>query len=344
MDPSYINSNLSHTPRHSRSQQEYVQGIVAGDRVIISECITLLESTHDVKRNLGLSVLAACPPPQKTTLRLGITGTPGVGKSTFIENFGLALIAQKRRIAVLAVDPSSAVSQGSILGDKTRMETLSVNPDAFIRPTPSANMLGGTAAHTGETISLCEAGGFDTILIETVGVGQSEIEVDNLVDVSVLLLQPGAGDDMQGIKRGILEKADIIIVHKADGPQLELARKTKQLYDQTLQMFQHDIAQWQRPIILVSSIDKIGFDGIEGAINQFVALSRQSGQWEAKRQNQAKRYLSSIAEQISLDFFKNLTAYKDALNESYQSNKNLYSRITNLQNNLKSIIDKLEDK
>lgn len=268
-----INPNIrSAANKHIKQMRDinyYLNGIREGNRFILSESITLLESNIPEKRALGLNILNELDSQNSNTLRIGITGTPGVGKSTFIEVMGKYFIKQGHKVAVLAIDPSSHIHKGSILGDKTRMQDLSTMPEAYIRPTASGAILGGTAIHTKETITLCEAAGFDTVLIETVGVGQSEVEVGFMTDVNILLLQPGAGDDIQGIKRGIMENADIFVINKSDGPQLPLAKQTKLLYRNAVQLLQHQVEGWKCPIFLASSTTNTGLDEIYKSILKY---------------------------------------------------------------------------
>jgi LAO/AO transport system kinase len=342
LDPSYVNLNLKHKPRSQRSIDEYVHGLLANQRSIISECITLIESTNIDKRGLATEILSKLPTTaSRNTFRIGITGTPGVGKSTFIEAIGLELIKAEHKVAVLAIDPTSVISQGSILGDKTRMETLSNHASAYIRPTPTSNVLGGTAAHTYETVAICEAAQYDRILIETVGVGQSEIEVDNLVDINILLLQPGAGDEMQGIKRGILEKADIIIVHKADGIQLELARKTQNTYGQTLNMFKNNLPNWKCPVILVSSITKDGIADVVTTLDNFQSMSTQSGHFDDKRNIQENIYLRTTAHRMITDLVEKNEAVRQVIDEQVGGTFSIFEKMATVQKKLTNLIQKL---
>ena len=281
-----INPDFSVNVRKANTSAYYIEGLKDKNRFILSECITLIESKNISKRKLADAVLSDLPESQAQTIRIGITGSPGVGKSTFIESFGLHLIGHNHRPAILAIDPSSQANKGSILGDKTRMNELSSHEDAYIRPSPSGAVLGGTAAHTKDAILLCEAAGFDIILVETVGVGQSETEVDNITDVNILLLQPGAGDDIQGIKRGIVENADIFVINKADGTQYELARLSRSSYKNALQLFHHDISGWTCPVILTSSIQKIGLDEVYKSVLEYVVLLKENNQFISRRQLQ----------------------------------------------------------
>jgi LAO/AO transport system kinase len=250
----------------------------------LSECITLAESTHPEKQKLAWSVLEQSDDFRKRNcLRVAVTGTPGVGKSTFIERLGLLLTSMDKNVAVLSIDPSSPHSKGSILGDKTRMPELSTHAQAYVRPSPSGNVLGGVAANTKEAILLCEAAQFDVVLVETVGVGQSESEVKNMTDLTILLLQPGAGDDLQGIKRGIVEMADVVVVHKADGLQSDLARQTKKFYEEALHYFHHEISDWQVPVILASSVENTGIDQVYDKVGAFYELLVQSQMLQERR-------------------------------------------------------------
>ncbi len=285
-----INPDFSIKGRKTKDLTYYLDGLQNKNRYILSESITLLESTHEVKRKLAEAILASLTTVPYATIRIGITGSPGVGKSTFIETFGMYLLEQKHRIAILAVDPSSQKNKGSILGDKTRMQNLAVHPDAFIRPSPAGNVLGGTAAYTKEAIQLCESAGFDIIMVETVGVGQSEIEVDYITDINILLLQPGAGDDIQGIKRGIVENADVFIINKADGQQLELAKQTKIAYTNAIQLFHHDIKDWTCPVLLTSATENTGMEQVYESIIQYIRLLKQNGQFYIRRQLQENKW------------------------------------------------------
>lgn len=288
-----INPDFSIKSRKTKELNYYIDGLKSKNRFILSECITLLESTNEAKRKLAEDILDAVTSLQDGSLRVGITGSPGVGKSTFIETFGSYLLQQKHKIAILAIDPSSQKNKGSILGDKTRMQYLAVQPDVFIRPSPAGMVLGGTAAYTKEAIQLCEAAGFDYIIVETVGVGQSEIEVDHITDINLLLLQPGAGDDIQGIKRGIVENADIFIINKADGQQIELAKQTKIAYSNALQLFHHDVKNWICPVLLTSAIENTGMPQVYESIKQYVGLLKKNKQFMIRRQLQEKKWFEN---------------------------------------------------
>lgn len=297
-----INPNYS-LPRKVEKELTYYQnGILSGDRFVLSQLITLLESDLTQKRDLGIKVLDVLSSTQTKSIRVGITGSPGVGKSTFIESFGLFLISKDHHPAILAIDPSSKANKGSILGDKTRMNQLSNHPKAYIRPTASGNILGGTAAHTKECIQVCEAAGFDFILIETVGVGQSETEVDDITDVNLLLLQPGSGDDIQGIKRGIVENADIFIINKADGQQLALAKEAKAFYENALHLFHHEIENWQSPVLLISSLENVGMDIIYQSIATYIENLKEKNIFNTRRQNQEEKWFEKQSILMSQKF------------------------------------------
>lgn len=300
--------NPDFVPKHKKVKEleYYLHGLETGNRFILSECITLLESTDDIKRNLAIEILKRLPTNFQNTFRIGITGSPGVGKSTMIEALGVYALSQSKRPAILAIDPSSQINHGSILGDKTRMQTLSTHNDAFIRPSPSGSVLGGTAAFTKEAILLCEAGGFDFIIVETVGVGQSEIEVDHITDVNILLLQPGAGDEIQGIKRGIMENADIFVITKADGVQAELAQQTKKYFSSAINLFHHEVEGWKCPVIITSSITNTNIDQVYTAIEDYFALLQSRNLLNILRQKQEKRWFEKQTfEMIKKQFFEN---------------------------------------
>ncbi len=256
--------------RRPLTVDDYVEGIRQKDRTILARGITLVESSNPDHQRLAQELLKALLPETGRSKRIGISGTPGVGKSTFIEAFGKLLTSQGKTVAVLAVDPTSQVSGGSILGDKTRMNELAIDPNAFIRPSPSGDTLGGVARRTRESLYLCEAYGFDYVLVETVGVGQSETTVAQMVDLFVMLLQPGAGDDLQGIKRGILEVVDLVVVTKDDGDQRMTIQKAKHDYQQALQILRHD--GWMPPVLSCSAVTKSGLSEIQETIESYFQL------------------------------------------------------------------------
>lgn len=247
---------------HRKESQYYINGVKAGDKYILSKAITLMESELSFDRLLAIEILRELSLNSSHSIRIGITGVPGVGKSTFIETFGNYLISIGKKVAVLAVDPSSEKTGGSILGDKTRMSSLSNNDSAFIRPSPTKNTLGGVSSATRENILLCEAAGYDVIIVETVGVGQSETHVRNMVDFFLLLMLPGAGDELQGIKKGIMEMADGLIINKADGSNLMLAKQAMSDYKNALHMFSPTESGWIPKVEICSALKKTGIDEV----------------------------------------------------------------------------------
>ena len=275
----------------------YRDGVRAGDRRMVAKAITLLESRRAEHAEVGQAVLEALVPFTGGAVRLGVTGTPGVGKSSFIEALGLHLVGLGRQVAVLAVDPSSPRSGGSILGDKTRMERLAQEPTAFIRPSPSGGSLGGVAHRTRETLLVCEAAGFDVVIVETVGVGQSEAAVASMVDFFAVLLQPGAGDELQGMKKGVLELADALVVNKADGDLRDAARRAALEYQHALDLLRPASAHWRPPVLLASAGTGEGI----GAFWETVLAHREalgtSGELELRRREQARAWMWSLVEE-----------------------------------------------
>jgi LAO/AO transport system kinase len=274
--------------KRSFNVAEIVKGILVRNISILSTAITLVESNLSKHRLIANQIIEKCLPYSGNSVRVGITGVPGAGKSTFIETLGTYLIKQNHKLAVLAIDPSSEQSGGSILGDKTRMEELSAEKNAFIRPSPSSGSLGGVARKTRETIILCEAAGFDTIFIETVGVGQSETKVHSMVDFFLLLMLAGAGDELQGIKRGIMEMADTIIINKADGNNINKAKLAKKEYENALHMFPPSESGWIPNVLLTSAIKNTGINEVWNSIIDYKKLAKQNQYWQHKRQQQAK--------------------------------------------------------
>jgi LAO/AO transport system kinase len=272
-------------------------GVRAGDRRSIAKTITLLESRRPDQAVLGQAVLEELVPHTGAAVRLGITGTPGVGKSTFIEALGLHLIEAGHRVAVLAVDPSSPRSGGSILGDKTRMERLAQESAAFIRPSPSGGSLGGVAYRTRETLLVCEAAGFDVVIVETVGVGQSEVAVASMVDFFAVLLQPGAGDELQGMKRGVLELADALVVNKADGEQRDAARRARTAYRHAVSLLRPVSPHWHPPVLLASARSGEGIEGFWNDVLRHRELLGAAGEIEARRSRQARAWMWSLVEE-----------------------------------------------
>jgi LAO/AO transport system kinase len=272
-------------------------GVRAGDRRALAKAITLVESTRTDHQAAAQRLLELLLPATGRAVRVGITGVPGVGKSTFIEAFGLFLIAQGHRVAVLAVDPSSARSGGSILGDKTRMARLSAAPEAFIRPSPSAGSLGGVTRRTREALLVCEAAGYDVVLVETVGVGQSEVAVASMVDFFLVLMLAGAGDELQGIKKGILELADALAVNKADGDNVRKAERAAAEYRGALRLFRHSSPSWDPPVVTVSGLEGKGMDAVWSIVGQHRAKLTESGELEEKRRAQQQAWLWSMLDE-----------------------------------------------
>jgi LAO/AO transport system kinase len=273
-----------------------------GDRRALAKAITLVESTRDDHRQQTAELLETLIPDAGNSIRIGISGAPGVGKSTFIEVLGSHLIKLGHSVAVLAVDPSSAVTGGSILGDKTRMETLAFAEKAFVRPSPAGSTLGGVARRTRESMLLCEAAGFDIILVETVGVGQSETTVADMTDMFLLLLLPAGGDELQGIKRGIMELADLILVNKADGDQVALAARTMGDYRSAVQFLASRFDDWQTPVMSCSSINDEGIVEVWGQVDAFKEILSKTGQLQQRRAEQAKAWMwSEMTESLVAD-------------------------------------------
>jgi LAO/AO transport system kinase len=282
--------------------QPLAQQIIKGDRRALAKAITLVESTRADHGEQAVQLLAELMPHTGKSIRIGVSGAPGVGKSTFIESLGNYLTGQGHQVAVLAVDPTSAVSGGSILGDKTRMEALSVNPKAFVRPSPAGTTLGGVTRRTRESLLLCEAAGYDVIIVETVGVGQSETAVSDMTDMFLLLLSPGGGDDLQGIKRGIMELADLVLVNKADGDQASIANQTVSDYRGALQFMQARTPSWTPKVDSCSALDNQGVDQAWTIIQAFRVALTQSGELETLRAQQAKAWMwAETAEALIAD-------------------------------------------
>ena len=286
------------------SASDYIQGILSGNRMLLSQAITIIESSLPAHKQLAREIINACLPHTHASIRIGITGVPGVGKSTFIEALGSYITAQEHQLAVLAIDPSSERTGGSILGDKTRMENLAANPRAFIRPSPSAGSLGGVARKTKETIVLCEAAGFDVIFVETVGVGQSETAVKSMVDFFLLLMLPGAGDELQGIKKGIMEMADALIINKADGDNVTRAKLAMQQYRNAMHLFPASPSGWIPRVEMCSSLNNTGIESLWALIGEYQKMSKENGYFLKNRKSQEIQILhESIRQQLSDDFF-----------------------------------------
>ncbi|MCB9360170.1 MAG: methylmalonyl Co-A mutase-associated GTPase MeaB [Flavobacteriales bacterium] len=285
----------------------YLEGILEGNITVLSKAITLLESTKIENNKLAEEIIELCLPFSGNSLRIGVTGVPGVGKSTFIESFGSYLIKEHdKKIAVLAIDPSSQKSGGSILGDKTRMNKLSVDDKAFIRPSPSSGALGGVAKATRETIILCEAAGFDIILIETVGVGQSETDVNSMVDFFLLLMLAGAGDELQGIKRGIMEMADVLIINKADSEDATKVKLAKQNYKNALHLFPPNSNGWIPKVESCSALNDIGIQKVWNIVSKHYELTISNGSFQKNRKDQARFWLNeTISDAVKTMFYQN---------------------------------------
>jgi LAO/AO transport system kinase len=278
--------------RHS--VEEYVQGVLDGNRVILSKAITLVESTLEEDNLLAEQVLEKILPNTGKSVRIGITGVPGVGKSTFIESFGQLVTGQGKKLAVLAIDPSSQRSKGSILGDKTRMSSLANNPNSYIRPSASGSSLGGVSTKTRETMLLCEAAGYDVIFIETVGVGQSETAVKSMVDFFLLLMLAGAGDELQGIKKGIMEMADAIVITKADGDNKKFCERAKREYENALHLFPPSESGWYPTVMTSSSVANEGLEQIWKTIGNYQDHMNKTGNFFKNRQKQNVEWMHDI--------------------------------------------------
>lgn len=290
----------------------FIQGILQKDRIIFSKAITLIESTKPNDEATAEAIIEACLQTQKTSKRIAITGSPGAGKSTFINAFGKLLLDNNNSIAVLAIDPSSSISKGSILGDKTRMEDLISHPNCYIRPTASSNTLGGVARKTRETIILCEAFGFDYILVETVGVGQSETLVKNMTDLFLLLLLPNAGDELQGIKRGIMEMADIILINKSEKENKTLAKVAATQVKHALHLFSENEKGWLPQVLNISSLENIGLDKLQQTIDGYFLKTISNNFFSENRATQHQFWFeSSILEALQAAFAHYPTIQKE---------------------------------
>jgi LAO/AO transport system kinase len=286
------------------SIDELYGGVLSGNRSAMARAITLIESNAEHHFEQAQNLLQKLLPHSGHSIRIGITGVPGAGKSTFIEAFGMYLCSLGHHVAVLAIDPSSSINGGSILGDKTRMEQLSRNPLAFIRPSPSGGKLGGVHRKTREAMLICEAAGYDVILIETVGVGQSEVIIRDMVDFFMLLVLTGAGDELQGMKKGIMELADALIVHKADGSNKEKAIQTKKEYNQILHFLQPATKGWQTKAHTCSSLSQEGISDVWNVIETFAQNGKSAGVFEERRKGQLREWLySMINDQLQYQFF-----------------------------------------
>ncbi len=318
-DPDYkglqVNSGVTSQPSvnpyrrvHARRPQltanDYVEGILKGNVSILGRAVTLVESRAEAHQALAQEVIEKCLPYTGNSRRIGITGVPGAGKSTSIDVFGLHVLRQGGKLAVLAIDPSSERTKGSILGDKTRMEKLSQHPDAFIRPSPSAGSLGGVARKTRETIMLCEAAGYNNIFVETVGVGQSETAVHSMVDFFLLIQLAGTGDELQGIKRGIMEMADGIVINKADGDNVDRANLAAAQFRNALHLFPPTPSKWMPEVICYSGYYELNIDKVWDMIDRYFEYVKKTGYFQHKRNEQAKYWmLETINERLRHDFY-----------------------------------------
>ena len=309
--PSIVNPYLrrGHFRRRELTVAEMVDGIVKGDVTILSQAVTLVESVNPAHQQKAQEVIEKCLPYSGKSVRVGISGVPGAGKSTSIDEFGIHVLKEYGgRLAVLAIDPSSERSKGSILGDKTRMEKLSVHPDSFIRPSPSAGSLGGVARKTRETIILCEAAGFDKIFVETVGVGQSETACHSMVDFFLLIQLSGTGDELQGIKRGIMEMADGIVINKCDGNNVDKCQLAATQFRNALQLFPKPESGWEPKVLTYSGFYGLGIKEIWDMIYEYVDFVKKNGYFEYRRAEQAKYWMyESINEQLRNNFYQNPT-------------------------------------
>ncbi len=297
----------------SPDPQALIDGVLSGDRRLLSRCITLVESSLAAHQEAARRILGALLPHTGGAVRLGITGVPGVGKSTFIEALGLLLVAQGRRVAVLAVDPTSVRSGGSVMADKTRMERLSREANAFIRPSPSGGTLGGVARKTRETMLVCEAAGFDVVLVETVGVGQSETAVAAMVDFFLVLLLAGAGDEIQGIKRGVLELADALAVTKADGENRARAEHAARVYASALRLLQPSSPSWEPPVLLCSALEGGGIAEIWQTVQRHREIFTATGELAQKRRRQAVDWMWALIEEGLRERFRRHPAVRGRL-------------------------------
>lgn len=304
-DQPIVSPYFKRRKKRALTTPEYVAGILAGDITILSQAITLIESNNPAHYAQAQQIIEACLPHAGKSVRIGITGVPGAGKSTFIEAIGDMVTSLRHKLAVLAIDPSSERSGGSILGDKTRMERIATNPDVFIRPSPSAGSLGGVARKTRETIVLCEAAGFDVIFIETVGVGQSETAVHSMVDLFMLLQISGAGDELQGIKRGIMEMADLMVITKADGENIHRAELARTQFQGALRLFPMPESAWRPQVFTCSSVSGSGLEEVWKGVEEYLDHIRANGYFRHNRNRQNKYWMyETINEALRSSFYR----------------------------------------
>lgn len=323
------------------SVQELFDGIITQDKRILGKAITLIESKKSEHRVQAEELLKKILPYTGKSIRIGITGVPGAGKSTFIESFGKLVISKGKKVAVLAIDPSSALNKGSILGDKTRMEELAKDENAFIRPSPSSGFLGGVANTTFETLLVCEAAGYDYILIETVGVGQSEVLVADISDVFLFLKIIGGGDELQGIKRGIMEMVDVIFINKVEDDNLQKAKNTKLELQRALQFLPPKEKGWKVPVLMGSALYKKGLDEVFQKISDFIAFKKNSGRFEEARKHQAEKRFEYWVKEYILNASKS----NSELENQYENHKKNASDLkSNPSSEAKLFVEKLLDK
>lgn len=309
---------MKHPGKSRQSPDDYTKGILQHDRIVLAQAITLAESTLPQDQRVAAEVIQQIHHLTENSIRIGITGVPGVGKSTLIEALGNLLITKGKKIAVLTIDPSSPLTRGSILGDKTRMETLSKNPNVFIRSTAAGTSLGGVAAKTREAMLLCEAAGYDVVIIETVGVGQSEIAVRGMVDFFLLLMLSGAGDELQGIKKGIVEMADAIAITKTDGHDVERGRKAKTEYEHALSLVSSTASGWRPRVVTTSAVTAGGVDNVWRTIEEYAGITTSSG------------YFSENRKQQNVSWFRD--HFYMLLQHDYERFSDLKSEITDVEN------------
>jgi LAO/AO transport system kinase len=323
----------------SDDPQFYAQGVLDGDRRLLAKTITVIESSLPAHQKLARAIVDLLLPHAGKAIRLGITGVPGVGKSTFIESLGTMLVNDGNRLAVLAVDPSSKRSGGSVLADKTRMEKLAVDKRAFIRPSPSGGTLGGVARKTRETMIICEAAGFDVIIVETVGVGQSETTVASMVDFFLVLMIAGAGDELQGIKKGILELADAVVVNKADGDNVERAEFARKQYETALHFLAPASSSWMPPVLTCSALEMIDIDVIWNTVMAHHEKFTQTGELQANRKKQAVDWMWFLVEEGLKDRFYQNPEFKKILPEIIKEVENGTIASTLAANRLLCLLD-----
>jgi LAO/AO transport system kinase len=302
--------------------QDYIDGILNGDRVILSRAITIIESNLEGDKILAKEIVQQILPNSGKSIRIGITGVPGVGKSTFIEVFGLHLVKEGHKVAILSIDPSSQRSRGSILGDKTRMEQLAILQEAYIRPSASGDTLGGVSNKTGETMLLCEAAGYDVILIETVGVGQSETAVHGMTDFFLLLMLSGAGDELQGIKKGIMEMADMVVINKADGDNVKMSKMARLQYQNALHIFPQSESGWSPVVSTASALKNTGISNVWDEVLNFKELIHKNGYFLKNRNHQQIKWM-----------YNNIN---EELKQLFYGSKNIKSQLSELENDIVS--------